>query len=110
MASVYSDQLYIGHAVNDAYFVVSAGEVAVIRTICIFAPGPVAGGTAQLVDHASDATVWWTKLSPDAAGIFVIEPDCRIILPTESRLDILCDAGLGAGCDVALYGYVLTLP
>lgn len=106
MARVYSTRLFIAHAITTGTLVVDSGDLAVIRCLTSFYPGPVLGGSLQLVDGDTDATIYFQSTEALGTAAFIIEPDVRIILPPGSTTHII-NASVA---DVALFGYLLTLP
>lgn len=80
-----------------------------IRTITAFTPGPL-GGICQMVDHASDTTLWWYEFTSVPLGGYYISHDTRIVLPAESQLDIGAALAGDEGADISAHGFVLTNP
>lgn len=110
MARLYSQLLYYAHQINTGTWTVPTGFVWVVRDIAMFAGAPVAGGTAQLIDQASSATYWYGVFTPGVNAAYVTDTNRRIILPEGFTTDIQIDSGLGAGADVWISGYALSLP
>lgn len=108
MASVYSTKFFVYHELAAEALVVPDGETWVLRTIAMFAPGVELGVLAQIVDHATAATIWWNKFSDVTAGDYFITQDCRIVCEAGDQLDISATGGLGSTADLAAWGYRLT--
>lgn len=110
MANVYSELLYYGHQVNTDSWTVPDTQVWVIREVVMFAAAPVAGGYAQLIDTGSRATYWYAQFTPAINAVQVADTNRRIVLPAGFTTEIEIDSGLGAGADVWISGYALSLP
>lgn len=106
MAQVYSERLYLAHAVSSDGFTVPTDETWVIRTITVFWPGGSAAPLAQLIDVLSGATLWWDTDTVSLAGLFHHLDDVRIVLPAGSGVSVV---GFESP-DIALHGYRLSLP
>jgi hypothetical protein len=110
LAAVYSKQLYVAHDISTDSFTVPDGVDWVARTVASFC-AVSDGGTSQLVDTATDATIWWYTFGAAPGGAYVITPDCRLVWPSGTVIAVVCNAGiLGHTVDLGIWGYELTLP
>jgi hypothetical protein len=108
LATVYSQRLVQAHDVSSGDFSVPAGFLWVVRDISIFCPGVETGGSVQFFDNDTLATWFWAPVTPDLAGVYVEDPDCRKVLPSESSHHF--QTSLPSNVDITLNGYALTLP
>lgn len=107
MARVYSDTLFIAHAVSSVNITVPFSERWVARTISCFWPGSSLAPAAQIIDYATSATMWYAhQLFTTFSGTFTIEPDCRIVFQESTVLTI---TGVDSP-DIVISGYRLQLP
>ena len=107
MASrVYSERLFVGHLITSGSLTVLPGDTAVIRYISAFYPGLAVVGGIQLVDDATDTTIYAAQGDIISGGAGVTATDLRIVLPPGSTTHILTTSN----ADVCLSGYLLSLP
>lgn len=110
MATVYSSRLFYHHELGEEFFTVPDDELWVVRTIAVFFTAPE-GDTAQLNDADTEVMLWWVTGGISSAGVYIIQPDCRLILPSGSTNR--CYHGttvFGGTLDMSLHGYILSLP
>lgn len=101
---LYTARLALVHAESSPVSIVVPGdELWVIRTITQFVAGGGTLGGMQLIDQATDATIWWTQPPISATGEFEAWYDMRIVLPTGSTTSLVT----AGGTDVGLYGFKL---
>lgn len=105
MRTLYSQQLFLAHAVVSRSFVIPAGERWVVRTITTFYPGGSAFPAMQIVETTSNATVWWDSAQESVSGLFRYWTDLRLTLEEGQALTV---TGNG-GPDISISGYQFIL-
>lgn len=102
---VYSTSFLNVHALDgETGFEVPPGQLAVIREMTAFWPGPDPG-SAQLVMPTSGGTAIWLNQATPSAGAYASWSG-RLVIPAGSLVGVL---GSGA-VDITISGYLLTLP
>lgn len=107
---VYSKQLYIAHGITAGSFVIEDGFVAVIRCISCYVGGIDVVATFTLTDNETGTVLFYAEGDILSGGVSMFAPDVRIVIPPGKIIDVSVFAEGSPNGDVALYGYLLTLP
>lgn len=106
MAQLFTKQLHLVHNLRSDSLIVPDGKLWVIRTIGIFDAGVLTGTDFQIVEDATDATVYYHQTSLGVFSNYYAEKDLRLVFPTPTILHLTASNTI----DVGLYGYELSLP
>jgi hypothetical protein len=106
VASVYTNRLYIAHALVSDTLTVPDDLRWVATSVFVFYPGGEVAPGYQVVDPVTDATILWDSAEVSAVGVFRIFSGFRQVLLEGTTYDL---SALGTP-DLTICGYELTLP